>query len=425
MKVYYGTDRSIKGRSKKFISIVDDHCLPISPWVSNYLTIQHSAAPFSTKNQFTKQLVVVLRHFKNKNIDIEERVLSGAFFTVAEIMVFCNSCKYTASSKLSNVIDINKLNDKSLDNAIHASQVSTDSVKAATTRGKIKQFVDFVEFIYLYTHADNMMSAQLTHRYILLKTTIAKFFESLKKDFNTKCLGEAEQSIPTDKFLELLEVIRPGSPNNPFKRSKLRNYLMVLLYIETGNRRGDHAGLKISDLKLQGSFEEISIIKRFDDPTDSRTTPAATKTLGHKSYVPKPLMKDVERYINDVRTTYPKSGSHDFLFIAENNSKGTAGEPLSLSAIDKMFEKLSKVIGFHIHCHLMRHKFNEILTDIAKLQGVGDVDLDEMRKYLMGWSKNSNMVQIYNRFKISVKSRELNQARQDQMTSATEEKDTL
>ena len=425
MKVYHGVDRSIKGKSKRFAAIVDDHCLPISPWVSNYLTIQHSAAPFSTKNQFAKQLVIVLRHFKSHNIDIEERVLSGEFFTVSEIMDFCNSCKYNTSSKLSNVVDINKLNDKSLDNAIHASQVATDSVKAATSKGKIKQFVDFVEFIYLYTHADNMMPAQLTHRYNLLKTTIKRFFESLTKDYNTKCVGEAEQSIPTDKYLKLLEVIRPDSPDNPFKRSKLRNYLMVLLYIETGNRRGDHAGLKISDLTLQGSFDQISIIKRFDDSTDSRTAPASTKTLGHKSYVPKPLMKDIERYINDVRTTYLKSGSHDFLFITENNSKGSAGEPLSLSAIDKMFEKLSKVIGFHIHCHLMRHKFNEILTDIAKQQGIGDVDLDEMRKYLMGWSKNSDMAERYNRFKISVHAREMNQARQDQMTSVIDEKDTL
>jgi hypothetical protein len=178
-------------------------------------------------------------------------------------------------------------------------------------------------------------------------------------------------------------------------------------------------------LTLQGSFDEISIIKRFDDPSDTRTIPASTKTLEHKSYVPKPLMKDVERYINDVRATYSKSGSHDFVFIAENDTKGTAGNPLSLSGINKIFEKLSEVIGFPIYCHLMRHKFNEILTDMAKQQGTGDVDLDEMRKYLMGWSKSSDMVEIYNRFKISVQSKEMNQARQDQMTSAIEEKDTL
>lgn len=425
MKVYYGTDKSTKGKSKRFVAIVDEHCLPVSPWVSNYLTLQHSSAPFSSKDQFAKQLVVVLRYFKEQHIDIEERVLSGTFFTVAEIMGFCESCKFVASSKLSNVISINKFNDKSLDNAIHASQVATDSVKAATTKGKIKQFVGFVEFIYLHTHADNMMPAQLTHKYNLLKTTISTFFEGLRGNFNTKCVGEAEQSIPTGKFLELLDIIRTDSPNNPFKRSKLRNYLVVLMYIETGNRRGDHASLKISDLKLQGSFDEISIIRRSDDPTDSRTKTPSTKTQGHKSYLPKHLMKDVERYINDVRTTYPKSGSHDFLFITENNSRGTAGEPLSLSGIDKLFEKLSKLIGFHVHCHLLRHKFNETLTEIAKMQGIGDVDLDEMRKYLMGWSNNSAMGAIYNRFKISVQSREMNQARQDQMTSTDDEKDTL
>lgn len=405
------------------MTIVDVHYLPVSSFVSNYLTIHISGRSFDTKHQYAKQLKSVLNHFKSKNINIEARVESGQFFEVTELQAFYEYCKFKVTSKFSKVVKITKYTDKTLENAMHAKQVAESLVQAKTAKDKIKRFKDFIGFINTHTHLNHIAPAEVLHRYSVAKEYLDGCLENLK-DFNKDCVGEEESSIPTEKFLQLLEIIKPESPDNPFKRSKFRNYLIVQLYTETGNRRGDHAGLKIGDMKFDGTFDELSIVRRPNDPTDSRPFKPSTKTKGHKSFAPKSLMTEVKRYIDDVRTRYSESSKHTFIFVTENNSKGTIGKPLSLSAINKIFEKLSERIGFNIHCHLLRSKFNEILTDIAKHEGLSHDETDKMRKYMMGWSDNSDMAEIYNRFKIYEGAREINALRQAQMTApASEEKE--
>jgi len=414
MFVFVGKDRA--NNNKPFVNICTPDYIPVSPWVSNYLTIHLSGTKFNSKNQYAKELKLVLEYFNSKNIDIEERVYSGRFFEMAELEAFFNFCKYKSESGLSNVVDINS--DSSIEIAMHAGKVATGLAKAGTAKSKIKQFRDFLSFLFMYIHADNLVPADVRYRYELAKEFLTKECPGRLKDFESECVGEAESPLPTNAFINLMDMIKVDSPENPFKRSKFRNYLMINLYIETGNRRGDHASLKISDMKFEGTFDEIAIVKRPNDPSDSRKFQPATKTDSHLSQVPKSLMIDVERYINEVRTLHPKSNQHEFVFITENNSKGTIGEPLSLSSIDKIFEKISKVIGYKIHCHLLRYKFNEIMTEIAEEQGLSDVEVEKMRKYMMGWSRDSAMADKYNRYKIHKKAQLFNQLRQDKMTEA-------
>ena len=423
MFVFIGKDHT--NNNKPFVSIVTPDYLPVSPWVSNYLTIGLSGGTFNTNEKYARQLKNVLEYFKSKNIDIENRVYTGEFFKVAELRAFFTFCKYKSQSELSNVVSINVNSDQGIENAIHSARVAEELSSADTAKGKIKRFKHFLKFMYTHVHANNLVSEEVKHRYDL---AIDYLTESLKnlKDFNTECVGEAESPLPTEAFFELMDIIKVDSPKNPFNRSKFRNYLMINMYIDTGNRRGDHASLKIEDMKFEGEFNEISINRRPNDPSDSRKFPPSTKTKPHQSQVKKTLMIEVQEYINDVRTLYPKSNKHDFVFISENNTKGTAGEPLSLSSIDKIFEKLTKLIGFKVHCHLLRHKFNEILTELAEEQGLSHDETEKMRKYMMGWTRDSDMAEKYNRFKIYKASQALNKARQDKMAAvADDEEETV
>jgi integrase len=422
MFVYVGKDHT--NNNKPFVSISTPDYIPYSLWVSNYLTIHLSGKAFDTSLKYARQLQGVLEYFKSKTIDIEDRVHTGTFFKIAELRAFFNSCKYKSGSEFSNAVRIDVKSDQAIENAIHSGRVAKKLSSADTAKGKIKRFKDFLYFMYTHVHADNLVSEEVKYRYDLAIEYLTECLKKLK-DFNTECGGEAESPLPTDAFLELMDIIQVDSPKNPFKRSKFRNYLMVNLYIETGNRRGDHAGLKIQDMKLEGSFDEISIVRRPNDRDDTRKFIPATKTKPHQSHAPKTLMIQVQDYINDVRTQYPKSNNHEFVFVSENNSRGTAGEALSLSSIDKIFEKLTKLIGFKIHCHLLRHKFNEILTELAEEQGLSHDEVEKMRKYMMGWTRDSAMAERYNRFKIYKSSQALNKARQDKMTAAADEGDTV
>ena len=416
--VFVGKDRS--NNNKSFVNICTPDYLPVSPWVSNFLTIGYSGRKFNTKHQYAKELKLVLQYFSSKKIDIEDRVYSGQFFKVAELQAFFIFCKYKTKSDLGNLFDINVNSEKSIENAMHSKRVSEGLAKASTAKGKIKRLRSFLSFMFTYVHEDNLVSTDVKYRYDLAIKFLTESLGNIES-FETECVGEGESPLPTDSFIKLMDIIKVNSPENPFKRSKFRNYLMINMYIETGNRLGDHASLKISDMRFHGTFDEIAIVKRPNDPSDTRRFAPETKTKSHLSQLPKLLMTKVERYIDEVRTKYPKSNKHEFVFISENNSKGTAGEPLSTSSIDKIFLKLSDIIGYKVHCHLLRKKFNEILTDIGEEQGLSHDEMEKMRKYMMGWSRDSAMAEIYNRYKIHKQAQAFNRARQDKMAATEKE----
>ena len=224
MFVYIGKDKA--NNNKQFVSIITPDYIPVSPWVSNYLTIHLSGGAITTNVKYARQLKVILEYFKSKNIDIEDRVHTGKFFQTAELRAFFNFCKYKSQSELGNVVNINRQSDKAIENAMHSGRVAEDLSGAATAKGKIKRFKDFLYFMFTHVHADNIVSEDVKYRYALAIEYLTKSLKNLK-DFNTECVGEAESPLPTEAFFELMDIIKVDSPKNPFKRSKLRNYLMI------------------------------------------------------------------------------------------------------------------------------------------------------------------------------------------------------
>ncbi|TRO96231.1 site-specific integrase, partial [Pseudomonas aeruginosa] len=120
----------------------------------------------------------------------------------------------------------------------------------------------------------------------------------------------------------------------------------------------------------------------------------------------------VKFYIDNVRIVFPRAQFHDFVFVSENDSKGTAGQPLSLKAINAIFQKLSRSLGFHVHPHLLRHKWNEIFDKKGESLGVNPALLEDARKYAMGWSQNTTQNRRYNEKRIALKTREISMAHQ-------------
>jgi integrase len=225
--------------------------------------------------------------------------------------------------------------------------------------------------------------------------------------------------IPDDLFAKLLEMMVPSSPNNPFKSSRVRNYLIVNVLIQTGIRRGAVGKMKISDCQFDGSYDRISIYRTKNDPSDPRLEKAYQKSKAHLATIDRALMEQIKFYIDHIRSQFPQKQPHDFVFVSEKDSKGTVGQPLSLKSINAIFEKLSKVLGFHVHPHLLRHKWNEIFDQEGERKGVNAALLEDIRKYAMGWSQNSTMSQTYNSKRLAVKVRELSKAHQHRVDSQT------
>ena len=411
MKIHLG-----RYNKETFIDIVDDYYCPISPWVSVYSTNILSGYSVDTRLQYVKQLKSVIAYFSDKGIDIVERVATGEFFLRTELDAFFNHCQINEVGDKSNIFNISTSSDKAIDTAIHSSHVAGSKVNASTARGKITRFQAFVSFLYDSLHYDNREPNDLRLRHEQLHAYLRDKSKILK-DFNTECKGLGESVIPTNVFLKLVDVIKPDSPQNPFTIARMRNYLIVALMIETGIRRGAVAKLKISDCKFWGSYDEITITRTPDDETDPRKYRPSQKTKPHKSFVSPELMHKLKWYIDNVRSRFPASSTHEMVFVTEKNNQGTAGLPIALSSIDKLFLKLSSAINYHIHPHLLRHKFNEIFSDYAREKGICAEEEEKLRKYMMGWSRDSDsqMAEIYNAFKIYEQVKEYQLMRQNEM----------
>lgn len=136
------------------------------------------------------------------------------------------------------------------------------------------------------------------------------------------------RSVPTEADVE--KILRQPDITTPLG---LRDRAMLELFFGTGIRRMELAGLRISDLDLEGKTIHVHQGKG----GKQRLVPVADETLFW-----------IKRYLDDVRG---RTDGTPFLFLTRN------GEPFNLSW-------LTTVIGTYIHavmpdqagaCHLLRH----------------------------------------------------------------------
>lgn len=394
--------------SLPFVSIVDDADCPIDPYVSCYLNDQLSTKSANTRLRYANELLFVLQYFSEENIDLPARVSSGVWISQKEYMRFYDRCF------LNKGYNYETLNVKSLDvnsklvrNVIAANQKGMARVASETLQGRVRRLRVFLVWLFEQFHDARSVDEAVHNRFTRLVSKIKLDEDGLGRNKSQKVGDPAESVISDDIFVRLLEMIMPSSPSNPFKASKIRNYLIVNLLAQSGIRRGALAKLKISDFNFSGTYDQIYIYRSGNDPTDPRAEKPNQKTKAHLATVDSSLMVQVKFYIDYIRVDFSRAQSHDFLLVSENDTKGTAGLPLSLKAINAIFQKISRALGFHVHPHMLRHKWNEIFDKEGELRGVNPALLEDVRKYAMGWSQNSTMASVYNEKRLALKAREI------------------
>ncbi|WP_312938380.1 site-specific integrase [Stutzerimonas nitrititolerans] len=399
--------------SLPFVSIVDDMGCPIDPYVSCYLNGPLSAKSANTRLRYANELLFVLRYFSKRNINLVERVASGECISQKEYMQFYDACLLNNEYK-DHAFEIKSfdLDSKYLRNIIVANQKGIARVACETLQGRVRRLRQFLVWLFEQFHETQNVSEAVADRYSRLVSKIKLDEEGVGRNRSQK-IGQPDESVISDDvFMRMLEIVKPSSPNNPYKASKIRNYLIVNLLAQSGIRRGALAKLKISDFNFFGTYDQVSIYRSGNDSTDTRAEKPNQKTKAHFATIDPGLMMQVKFYIDQIRILYPRAQFHDFLLISENDSKGTAGQPLSLKAINAIFQKLSRTLKFNVHPHLLRHKWNELLDKEGERQGVDRALLEDVRKYAMGWSQTSNMAVVYNEKRLALKARELSSAYQ-------------
>lgn len=387
-----------------------NHRSPVSPVRSR---TSYQSPSFYTRKKYAYELKFLYCFFMDQGIDLVERVENGTFLSIEEIDHYIRACKFYIDTDGDNEDSmVVSLTEKRIRDAIHATSHSQPEVSAHTFNQRLNRLKAYTEFLYVYHHYDKAETKQqisTDNQFNKFKLYISTAISSSRK-YNTITKDAFESAIPSGKFFDLLDVIQEYSAKNPFKSSKLRNQIIAQLLIDTGVRIGAILKLKVSDLVDDWTTPRFLLTRTPNDPTDTRRLPAANKTKAISVPISHELIKLIKLYIETVRKSTPNTHEHDFVFISEKGK--TIGSPMSYNAINKVISTFGDTVGIDLHPHLLRHKWNEVFENDAIEQGYSPNQIEDLRKYAMGWKPDSKMGSVYNQFQLAMKVAEISSKNQ-------------
>ncbi|WP_075794108.1 tyrosine-type recombinase/integrase [Massilia putida] len=221
------------------------------------------------------------------------------------------------------------------------------------------------------------------------------------------------RALPDTALKGLLAVAEPGAADNPFitPAIQVRNWLLVLLMLLCGLRRGETLLLTLDSLKQDLDMRSgevrywLNVTNTSEEDlayVDIRTTRPSIKTPWSHREVPvsESFAELIVRYIGEYRT---ESTEHQFLFTSDT------GEPLSAESVTKALRMYSLAMepdtlkAFRqrankkfISPHDLRHTCACVRYVAFLSDGDKEKAMERMRVFF-GWSKNSDMPDTYAR----------------------------
>ncbi|MDC7701626.1 tyrosine-type recombinase/integrase [Vogesella indigofera] len=346
-----------------------------------------------------RELVVFFDFLSEHDIKLEERMKTGQILSLWEIDALARRCREWAGE--SDHIDtyqpsLQEANVLSLEKArMHRSKTIPKVVAPQTTANRIRTIHAYLEWLtssYLSGHA---LTPELN---AMLRVAAADVLGSLRqripKSKGRNILGQRE-GLPNEILERILAVIDPASSENPWRDRfvRSRNVLIIYLLRTLGLRRGELLNIKISDIDFRKN--EISILRRPDDPTDPRIHQPRVKTRERILPLSESLVSSIEHHILHERARIPRAKKLAFLFITERT-----GQPMSLASLNKLFRVLRTRLPDlpeDITPHILRHDWNDEFSERMDAKKIPEAEELRYRSYLMGWSPTSNTAATYTR----------------------------
>lgn len=377
---------------------------------------RHLAA--NTIEQALRSVVVLKLALEHLGIDLDERVANGKTLSLGEVDAIAHACQmplerldeHAARTRGQSRYAAPKV--VSLERARMKSRGGPEAANKSSTVGvRIHYAGEYLSWYFKRKKAP--MDLDDTRRRVL-ESAEADVVEALRARAppnGRSNLGKPE-GLSREGLEALLKVTEPDSPKNPWKSPYVRhrNALLIRLMVKTGVRKGEAAGIYVSDVDFrQGNL----LIARRPDVADPRQRKPNAKTRDRVIPLGYDLSKMANEYVLKHRRSFPGARRHHYLFVAEDT-----GAPMSLSAIDLVFIDLRTKcpeLPEKLHAHLMRHTFNEILSDEADARGWSDEQERKVRIELNGWSDRSKTASVYTRRRVREKAREASLGLQEKL----------
>lgn len=160
------------------------------------------------------------------------------------------------------------------------------------------------------------------------------------------------------------------------RHARLRNWLMFEVALELGIRRGELLKLRLDSLP-RAADDGIRILRRPDDPHDSRAREPAVKTAERVIPASRELLRAVQLYLTSPPPQGRVSGRSPYLFVARS------GKPTSIDTADDIIVAIGRVSGVKpLSWHRLRHTWAERMAELFADQANG---MDRL-VYLGGWT---------------------------------------
>jgi integrase len=158
--------------------------------------------------------------------------------------------------------------------------------------------------------------------------------------------------------------------------ARLRNWLMFEVALELGIRRGELLKLRLDSLP-RASDDGIRILRRPDDPHDSRAREPAVKTAERVIPASRELLRTVQVYLTSPAPLGRVRGKSPYLFVTRS------GSPVSIDTADDIIVAISRLSGVTpLSWHRLRHTWAERMAELFAEQPNG---MDRL-VYLGGWT---------------------------------------
>ncbi|XYJ10459.1 tyrosine-type recombinase/integrase [Telluria sp. B2] len=363
-------------------------------------------------------LALLYRELAKAGIDLLARLRQGAFLTAPELNRLADaaqyrlddlSCEDVDEPRGSNVIDIKRIRMR------RKAAVGEDimAVDMATQASRLRYMADYLDFLATYVSAT--LSPALGAGLAIETARVLKEFRAEVPRISKRAKLGAREGLSREDQERLLKVIHPDSPENPWKRRfvRQRNWLIVVLLLATGMRRGELLGLQIRDLDQR--LPKLRILRRADASEDPRDIQPGTKTYDREIELRPAIMRTVWDYINQQRKKIKAARKYPQLIVADD------GRPLSLKSIDKIFVQLRDAcpgLPDTLTSHVLRHTWNDRFSDQAEMMGLTDAVEEKARNEQQGWTDSSKSAATYTRRYVSRKGRELSLKLQEQLDVA-------
>lgn len=358
---------------ERFPMLLDEQGVP-DFWSTLYVSQKLRSKTQSTINAFLRSVLLLYKwqeikqrnliaEFENK-IDKETGEFEfGKVLGVEEVESLKEYCglkveyveKELAGKSLSKVV---KMNSFSLGSGSPLAQVGNHFQKR-----RMHDIAVFLAFV-----GREIVKRQAKASILLVQVNdITKLFKAHYPKSGNKNGNERLPHAEKETFLQFMEIFQVNHERNPFKGydNQFRNYLLIQIMYWTGARSGEVLSLKLDSLDYDISTPKLSILRTHDDPYDTRKYQPKTKTKARPVPIPPSLRDDLDYYINKIRSKFPDSRMHPYIFVSHKGK--TSGQPMTDSTFYNRVMLTAKSVNpglFElIKRHGFRHLFNELFSE--------------------------------------------------------------